>query len=509
MAISIRNIVKQSVKFNVVSIISLLIQIPNQLIIGMFLIPEEYGIISFLALWALYAGLINPGMFIAGQREIPYLMGKKEEKQSVKVQNISISSDLLYSILPFLVILCASFFYSNKIIKIGLILTAISFIVNRFSTYWSSVNFIKQRFTIVAIGRLIGTILSPIIIIGSIYWLGIYAVLTAPLISAVFTVIYYLIRGPIGYHFQLEWSEVLRLIRIGLIFSLSGIIFYGYRMADRTIIASFLPLHDLGLFTFAMGFIIFGMNFFSDFGRVLEPILWEHSGKVKNPRESFSYTKRMAIYIALVTAMIIPLVQVGYDITVKLIVHKYIESIPLFLILSNMLYLASMATIPNIILNSVVVNKQALVTSIYAMGVGINIVLDLFMIHVGYGIGAIAFVTILSQGMVAFASYFLVRKYMFTLPREFFYFIISIFFPFSISALFSIFHGFLGSTTLSPWLFAPVSLVTQAIIWSFILNVFYQNYFPRHKVVNFAKELYELGTAEIRRKLKAITVTTQ
>ena len=119
MSISIKNIVKQSAKFNAVSVVSLLLQIPNQLIIGMFLVPEEYGIISFVVLWRLYAGLINPGMLSAGQREIPYLIGKKEEEQSIKVQNIAISSDLLYSILPFLVILCASFFYSNKLIKIG------------------------------------------------------------------------------------------------------------------------------------------------------------------------------------------------------------------------------------------------------------------------------------------------------------------------------------------------------------------------------------------------------
>lgn len=490
MAISIRNILRQLLKFNLVSIISLLIQIPNQLFIGIFLVPEEYGIISFVALWSLFAGLINPGMLSACQREIPYLMGKKEEERSIGVQNVAISSDLLYSILPFLVILCASFFYSNKVVKIGLILTAISFIANRISTYWSSINFIKQRFTVVAIGRLIGIVLSPIIIIGSIYWLGIYAVLLVPLVSTIFIGIYYLKKGPIGYHFQFEWTEVIRLIKIGFVFSLSGIIFYGYRMADRTIIASFLPLHDLGLFTFAMGFIMFGMNFLADFGRVLEPILWEHSGKVENPRDSFNDTKRMAIYMALVTAMIIPLVQLGYDVTVKLIVPKYIESIPLFLILSNMLYLASMATIPNIILNSVVVNKQAFVTGIYAIGLGVNIILDLIVIHVGYGFGAIALVTIGSQSMVTFISYFLARKYMFTRSREFGYFIISISFPFFISILFSIFHGFLRSTTLSPLLLAAVSLVTQVMIWSFILNVFYQNYFPWDKVVNFAKELY-------------------
>ena len=507
MSVSIKNIVKQSAKFNAVSVISLLIQIPNQLIIGMFLVPEEYGIISFVALWSLYAGLINPGMLSAGQREIPYLIGKKEGEQSIKVQNIAISSDLLYSILPFLVILCASFFYSNKMIKIGLVLTAISFIANRLVTYWSSLNFIKQRFTVVAIGRLISSILSPIIIIGSIYWLGIYAVFIAPLVCTIFMGIYYLKKGPIGYYFHLEWTEVIRLIKIGFVFSLSGVIFYIYRMTDRTIIASFLSLRDLGLFTFAMGFIMFGMNFLADFGRVLEPILWEHSGKIKNPEDSFNDTKKMAIYMAVMTAMIIPLLQVGYDVVVKLLVPKYIESIPLFFILSNMLYLASMATFPNIILNSVVVNKQALVTGIYLIGVGINTVLDLVMIYAGYGIEAIAFVTIVSQAMVTFVSYFLAREYMVRQRKGFALFLWQITFPFMISVLFSIFHGFLGSTTLSIWIFGGISLCSQIIIWSIVVAVLYRNYFPKDKIVKIARELCELCAIGIKKKIRAFSAS--
>ncbi len=507
MAISIRNIVKQSAKFNFVSIISLLMQIPNQLIIGMFLVPEEYGIISLVVLWKLYAGLINPGMMSAVQREIPYLIGKKKEKQFIRVQNIAISSDLLYSALPFLAIFFASFFYSNKVIKIGLIITAFSFFSARFVSYWSSINFIKQNFTVVAMGKLISSILSPIIIIISIYWLGVYAVLIAPLVCTLIVGIYYFKKAPIGYSFQFEWAEIVRLIKIGFVFSLSGIIFYIYRMADRTIIASFLPLHDLGLFTFAMMFVMFGINFLSDFGRVLEPILWEHTGKVKNTEDSFNNTKRMAIYMALVTAMIIPLVQIGYSVTVKLILPKYVESIPLFFILSNMLYLASMATIPCVILNSLVVNKQALVTTIYAIGAGVNIVLDLFIIYVGYGIEAIALVTILSQSMATFVLYFLARKYMIKQRNELALFLRQITLPFIISGLFSVFHSFLfGSIILSPWLLGATSIFFQIIIWSFAILLFYRDYLTKDKVISIIKEIYELVSSGIKKKISILTI---
>lgn len=508
MAISIRNIVKQSAKFNFVSIISILLKIPNQIIIGMFLIPEEYGIISFVVLWKLYAGLINPGMLSAAQREIPYLIGKKEERQSIRVQNIAISSDLLYSIIPFLAILCASFFYSNKMIKTGLIITAFSFFSARFVNYWATINFIKQNFTVVAMGRLISSILSPIIIIISIYWLGVYAVLISPLVCTLFVGIYYFKKAPIGYSFQFEWVEIVRLIKIGFIFSLSAILFYIYRMTDRIIIASFLPLHDLGLFTFAMAYVMFGMNFLADFGRVLQPILWEHSGKVKSPKDSFNNTKRVAIYMALVTAIMIPLFQVGYNFIVKLILPKYIDSIALFFILSNMLYLASMVAIPNIILKSVIVNKQVFVTSIYAIGVGINVILDLFVIHLGYGIETIALVTVVSQGIVTFVLYFMARKYMIRQRNEFTLFLGQIMLPFAISILFSVFHSFFySSTILSPWFLSVISIVFQIIIWYFIILLFYRDHLTKDKVISILKELYGLASTGIKKKISVLTIT--
>jgi hypothetical protein len=215
----------------------------------------------------------------------------------------------------------------------------------------------------------------------------------------------------------------------------------------------------------------------------------------------------MAIYMALATAIIIPLVQIGYDVTVRILIPKYIESIPLFLILSNMLYLASIATIPGVILNSVVVNKQAFVTGIYAIGVGINIILDLLMIHLGYGIEAIAFVTIVSQGVVTFTTYLLAREYMVRQRKGFALFLGQMTLPFVISIAFSVFHGFLGSTTSNSWLWGSISLCFQIIIWSIVIAIFYQNYVTKDKVMDIVKELFELGRNGIRKKIRALAVT--
>jgi len=478
MKIGIKGIIKQSAKFNAVSIISFLILVPTQLIIGRFLLPEEYGIISFVALWALYGGLANPGTLAAAQREVPYLLGKNETKKAKLIQNVSISSDIIWSILPFVVILVTSFYYPDRVIKIAFLITGINFFLARFTGYWSGFNFARQNFTIVAIGKLISTIAMPVFIIITIYWLKIYAVLLAPIFSGLLMFLYYLKRGPIGYHFQWDWEEIKKLIKVGITFSLSGLIFYGYRMADRIIIASYLPLHELGLFTFAMGFIFFAVNFLADFGRVLEPMLWKNSGESQDTIESFSIIKRIAVYIALLTAISIPLLQIAYSYIIPLVNPNYINSIVVFNVLSLYIFLAALAMLPAVILNSSVVNKQTKLTLLYGIGLWLAVLFDLVLIRLGYGIVAIAMATIVSQGFITFSAYCLARPYITKKMKEFVLLQGKILFPFIISILFTIFNSFnFFKIELIPQLI--ISLLLQILIWTAIITLFYRQYFPK------------------------------
>lgn len=492
MAISIVNVIKQSAKFNIVSLVGKFISVPRNIIVAAVLLPEDYGIIGFVGLWSIYAGLINPGINSAGSREMVYLLGKNEKEEALRIQNTFVTGNLAFSILPFMAIFCASFLFPNPV-KVGLILTAIGFALNCIVNRWSGVNFARQKFTLVAKGNLINSIAVFAATVILIYWLRIYAVLLAPIVGAGIAGIYFWNKGPIGYSFQFDWQEIKRLMKVGVIISLGTLAFWGYRMADRTIIAASLSLTELGFYTYAMTFIFLGTQFFSEFGNVLQPVLWEHSGKVENPIDAFSDTKRIAVYMALVSGIIIPVSQLGFYLLVSLITTKYISSIPIFYVLSYNLYLASMVILPAIILKSKIINRQSIFTLVYAIGLGFNIVLDLAAIHFGYGVLGVAWVTVATQGIVTFVLYFLIRKHVFTKLKEFTSFIILINFPLLISILFSVFHNFLNSLRLNHWFFACISLVVQVFVWSLVITILYRRYFPRKKIINLMKELINMA----------------
>jgi len=113
--------------------------------VATILVPEEYGTFGFLGLWLMYATLIRPGLLSAGQREVPVLLGRGEEQRSLRIQNVSISSEVLYLAIPVLAILAASFLYSDTVLRLGLVLVAASCLARRLTEFWSIMNFAREK----------------------------------------------------------------------------------------------------------------------------------------------------------------------------------------------------------------------------------------------------------------------------------------------------------------------------------------------------------------------------
>lgn len=502
--ISLINIAKQSAKFNFVNIINNILYVPKSIVIAMLLVPNDYGIISFLGLWSMYATLINPGLLSARSREMPHLLGSNNEKQAIRIQNTSHSSDLVYSLIPFVVILSASFFFSNRILKIGFILTALAYALNHFVDYWRGVNFVRQYFSLVAKADLIKSVSTIGITVVFIFWFKIYAVLVAPIIGAFLAGIYYWKKGKIGYQFLFDWPEAKRLFKIGIPFSMLALVFWGCRLVDKTIIACFLPLNELGIYSYATVFMFLGMTFLSDLGNILNPILWTKASEAENGTLVFYDTKRITVYLSILTAIMIPLSQLCFYLLVQLLTTKFIGSIPVFIVLSCNLYLTTLAIIPSLILQSSVVNKQVLSLKIYFVGLLLNIIFDLFAIRMGYGILGIALVTVAMQGLITITLFFFVRNYIFYKKEEIPAFILSIGIPLLLTIAFCFFHNYLMDRIVNPWLLGIISLSIQIVLWVNVIAIFYRKYFSRDKIDKVIKELMKLivrFTSNIFKKL--------
>jgi O-antigen/teichoic acid export membrane protein len=486
MTISITHIAKNSLKFSVVQIVGAVLGMLASLYAATIILPAEYGVYGFLLLWLNYAVLIGPGMLSAGSREMPGLLGKGKTEAAVRIQNISLSIELIWLVVPFAFILCAAFFFSDFTVRIGMIIIAFVYLVSRLASYWNLFNFIREKFNTVAIGNLIIVITQPVMILIAVTWLKVYALLLAPLIVNAVLWFYYTRKGSLGFKFTFDRREALRLFKVSIILQAGLLVFSAYQLIDRTIIASMLTPEDLGIYTFAIAVITVIMSLPSSFTAVLQPILWRHAEKAKNVIEGFRDAKRIAMYLALGTAILVPLIQVGFYFVVNVITPKYLGSIDIFNILSYNIFLAAMVVIPNLILNSEIVSKQKRVLIFYTIGLIINTVVNIFIVNLGYGVVGVAWVTVASQGLMTLAIYWTTCQYMFIDQKEYLRLQAKMWFPFLITLGFFFFHQYLERSFGLRGVIG-ISVAAQLVVWGVFIPIFYRDYIS-------GKEIKVLGT---------------
>jgi O-antigen/teichoic acid export membrane protein len=476
MPLSIISIARNSLKFTSVKTIAALAGLGVTLYAATILDPEEYGTYGLLILWLNYVSMVTPGTSNAASREIPILLGKGQHEEARRIQNISLSAELAFTIVPTAAIVAAAFFYTEPVMRWGLLIIAVCFVAVRLTGLWSNMVFIRERFNTVAIVSIITAVVGPAVVLATLPQLKVYAMVLGPTAAFVISTVYYITRGGIGFRFTFDRREIARLSKVGLVLQGLAVVIMAFHMADRTIIASTLSLEQLGLYVFATGFLTYGVSFFEDFARVLQPVLWRHAGTAESVYKGFQDTRRIAVYLALGTGIVIPLAQLAFMLIATLLTSKYIDSIPVFNVLSYNLFLMAIAIVPSLILNSSLVNKQNLALLFYAAGLAVSIGLDILVVRLGYGVIGIAWVTIGTQCLVTLVLYYLIKNYIFDRAAEFRKFAAMVVIPLAASLPFYFIHVYLRTTSMNTWALAGISLAAQAVVWTVIIMAFYREY---------------------------------
>jgi len=212
-------------------------------------------------------------------------------------------------------------------------------------------------------------------------------------------------------HFDRQ--ETGRLLKIGLPLSLGTLFYWGFRTVDRTAVAAWLKLTDLGYFTFIMQFINLAILLISDFGNVVQPTLWAELGRVAEPRRLGPQIRKLSLLILAVTCAAANLAQAGFGAFVYSFVPQFEPSVETFEILAFLLACSTATIVPSHLLNSTTVNKQNLVTVIWGIGVPINVGLAYLAVRAGWGLVGIALSSVVAHTVVSAILLFFVRGYLF------------------------------------------------------------------------------------------------
>ncbi len=394
------SIVRQSAKLSTAKIGGALVMLPVTLVVARFLGPRLMGVVGLVTLWQLYANLLKPSMFSAAFREMPGLLAKGDTDEVRRLQNVGITSEATYLVLPLAAFIIGALVQSDPLQRNALLLGAAAFALLQINYFADGIQWAHQRYGLIARASLGGVLAAAAFALITIQWLGVYAALAIPAVTAITAVVIYGIFAP-PFDFKLRWDrvEAKRLLRVGIPLALGTIFYWAFRTTDRTVVASLMPLTALGYLSFSMQFIDAGIKLVSDFQNVVSMRVWSRLDKHSEPLGPSA--RRLSLIVLVVTCMGINLAQSLFGAFVKVIAPAFAFAVPVFEVLAILLTAGTAGMVSLTILNSPRVNKQKLTSVIYGLGVVVNAVLVLASIRLGYGLIGVAVSTVVAQTLVA------------------------------------------------------------------------------------------------------------
>lgn len=411
--ISIRGIARASSKISGVNIVGGLLAVAANVLVARRLGPESLGVVGFVQLWLLYAGFVKPGFMQAAFIEMLHLHGQGKDVEARRVQDVALSAEAAFLVLPAAAIAGASFFFEG-LTRAGILIGSLTFVVTSFYQLVDTVQWTHKRFALIARVTLLVRTLQPVLLIVGCYTAGVIGVLLAPIGAILAALAYYRWRtAATAASWVWDPPEARRLAAAGLPLVLNGLLYWSFRTSDRTMVAALLPIASLGYFTFAMSFINQGCQVVSDFLNVLQTSLFSELGRLGSARPLAPKVMRITLLILLLTGAAAGAAQTGFHPMVALFAPRFLPGVGAFDVLTLNLVAMMAPLLATGLLISTVVDRRHTANALQLGGLLLNLALGWTLATRGYGLEGIAWSSAVSQLAIAAGAFVVVHPYLF------------------------------------------------------------------------------------------------
>lgn len=410
-----KSILRNSAKLSAANLLAVVLGFLTSVIVARQLGPELLGAIGLVTLSALYAGLVQPGAWSAAAREVPSLLAAGKDDEALRIQNVGLTFDIGFSIGPAVAMLVAAQLYSIPVVRYGLMLAAVAHVLNVATNDYVDTYSVRQRFGVVATIAAAAAMTSQVFTLTTVWWIGPYSVLLAPLIAvgARWAVIRW--KGPRN-RVAVVWDsgEIKRLLRVGLVLTALGLFYWGFRTVDRASVARWSSWEDLGYYTFVAMLINTAILLVSDTTKVLQPVLWARLGSEDRVEAVAPEVTRYALVLLLITCVLVNVGQALFAVLVYSAMPRFAPAVHIFDVLVFSVAATTAASVPNIILNSAAVQGQRVCAALWGVGLITAGALDyVILTQLNLGLVAVAWCMVATQLLVVVAQYGFIHRHLF------------------------------------------------------------------------------------------------
>lgn len=360
--------------------------------------PGGYGEGVFIMLWVTYAGLLRPGLYEGGQRELITLLGRGDQKTALLSQNVGFSAELLWTTMPAIALAAASLYVHSSFQKIGFLLAPVVFVGTAVARMLVSLNLAHGRFGAYTTFTAIRALGNPLALVVLLHPLGPLALVVGPALTEWTTAVVCLMhRRIIGLEWRFDTQLARQLLRGGFPIGLSIVIYWGYRLAGPTSVALWLPSAVLGAYAFGSKLIDVLLRVFSDFASTLMPSIWSELGAHGTTSAFGQGIVRTGLFLAWFSCLVCNTIQAIARFTIGHFLPAFVVSGAIVEILSFNIVLLTVSLLPSVVLDSSAVNRQWRHFAIWVLGPLLNYPANLLAIRLGGGPQMVAWNDILVQ----------------------------------------------------------------------------------------------------------------
>ena len=302
------------------------IQVTKSFIVAKYLGPEDYGILKSVELIQMLNKFGDLGFNSTVIRDIGSKRGEKSEEEIQDIKNNAYSAELVLSFTLFIIGLFSNFFFQSVIIRHAIILSSIGLLTLKLNNLFNTEAILNKRFKLISKLVIIQGLLNSVLIIATVSFIKIYAVLIFPILSTVIILFIFYKKMNIPFEFKFTKLRLQNIFKTSLKFTSGTLAFGVFRYTERIIVISFIGLQAVGFFGFADTILGLFVTIFLTNIKVRKMDLLEYLGK-----GAFDKVHQIVIRettaLTVIAFIAVGCSMVGLSIFVPMFLEKWIDGI--------------------------------------------------------------------------------------------------------------------------------------------------------------------------------------
>jgi O-antigen/teichoic acid export membrane protein len=372
-----------------------------------FLGPFNMGIWTMLKVVMSYVHFLYLGTTHTVFYKIPFLIGQGNKEEAENVKNVVFSYLMAVSFVGAGGILSYAFLYKNTLnpsMFKGLVAVSVLILCQRIYTYCIMLLRANKKFSILSLSIIFDAILNLVLVLTLVRSFRLNGLLITVICVPVINVLFIKYFIKLDLRFQLKIGKLFAYIKFGFPLFIKSMLGTILKSIDSIMIASFLGLQALGVYSIALLTRNYGEGLSTNINVVITPHFLEDYGKRQNLYVAEKYLKTSAEVMSVCMAFMLSLIYIVSPVFITYFLPKFTPGVTALRVMLLTTFFTTASPQSSHFL--VAMNKQSRLVIISLIVIMMNIILNLIFLSMNFGIVGVASATAISSFVAFFITLF-------------------------------------------------------------------------------------------------------